>query len=193
MAPKKVLVFLADGSEEIEATVSIDILRRARLDVTVAGVALKNPGAFAECSRGVNIVPDTAYENLGTPLEAFDAVIIPGGLIGAKTLAENAEVKKALVTAHNNGHFVAAICAGPIAIKSAGINKGGKLTSHPCVKEELEKEYEYQEERVVVDNKVISSRGPGTAFLFALTIIEQLLGEEVREEVSKPLMLAPTL
>jgi len=47
---------------------SVDILRRARLDVTVAGVALKNPGAFAECSRGVNIVPDTAYENLGTPL-----------------------------------------------------------------------------------------------------------------------------
>jgi len=88
--------------------------------------------------------------------DIFDVIIIPGGLAGARTISSNSEVQKLLASAHQAGKFVAAICAGPIAIKSANINKGGKITSHPIVKADLENEYNYQEDRVVVDNKVIT-------------------------------------
>ncbi|RIA97074.1 class I glutamine amidotransferase-like protein [Glomus cerebriforme] len=188
---KKALVIVTDGSEEMETVISVDVLRRAQIDVTVAGIALQN-GGYAKCSRGVMIVPDQSLSNISN-FDVYDVIVIPGGLAGAKTISSDPEVQKLLASAHQTGKFVAAICAGTIAIKSANINKGGKITSHPIVKADLENEYNYQEDRVVVDNKVITSRGPGTAFLFALTIVEQLLGKEKRNEISPPMILASTL
>ncbi|CAG8514371.1 13964_t:CDS:2 [Funneliformis mosseae] len=193
---KKALMLVADGSEEMETVIPIDVLRRAQIDVTVAGIALQNEN-YAKCSRGVMIVPDQSFSNISEENLfkkcIYDVIIIPGGLAGARTISSNSEVQRLLASAHQSGKFIAAICAGTIAIKSANINKGGKITSHPVVKADLENDYDYQEERVVVDNKVISSRGPGTAFLFALTIVEQLLGKEKRDEISSPMILASTL
>ncbi|CAG8446536.1 4561_t:CDS:2 [Funneliformis caledonium] len=193
---KKALMLVADGSEEMETVIPIDVLRRAQIDVTVAGIALQNEN-YAKCSRGVMIVPDQSFSNISEENLfkkcIYDVIIIPGGLAGAQTISSNSEVQRLLASAHQSGKFIAAICAGTIAIKSANINKGGKITSHPVVKADLENDYDYQEERVVVDNKVISSRGPGTAFLFALTIVEQLLGKEKRDEISSPMILASTL
>ncbi|CAI2166237.1 18326_t:CDS:2 [Funneliformis geosporum] len=193
---KKALVLVADGSEEMETVITIDVLRRAQIDVTVAGIALQNEN-YAKCSRGVMIVPDQSFSNISKEVLSkkciYDIIIIPGGLTGAQTISSNSEIQELLASEHRDGKFIAAICAGTIAIKSANINKGGKITSHPVVKADLENEYNYQEERVVVDNKVISSRGPGTAFLFALTIVEQLLGKEKRDEISSPMILASTL
>uniref|UniRef100_A0A1D1ZAV9 Protein DJ-1 n=1 Tax=Anthurium amnicola TaxID=1678845 RepID=A0A1D1ZAV9_9ARAE len=188
---KKALVIVTDGSEEMETVISVDVLRRAQIDVTVAGVALQN-GNYAKCSRNVMIMPDQLLSNISN-FDIYDVIVIPGGLKGAKTISSSSEVQKLLASTHQAGKFVAAICAGSIAIKSADINKGGKITSHPIVKADLENEYNFQEDRVVVDNKVITSRGPGTAFLFALTIVEQLLGEEKRNEISQPMILASTL
>ncbi|CAG8534801.1 4933_t:CDS:2 [Ambispora gerdemannii] len=197
---KKALVLIADGSEEMEAVISsnasyeLDVLRRASIEVTVAGVALKEQ-TFATCSRGVKIIPDVPFENLWPTVspDTFDVIIVPGGLGGAKTISSNEHVQKLLANAHQSGKIVAAICAGPISIKSSNINKGGSITCHPVVQKELETEYQFREDRAIVDNNVITSRGPGTAFLFALTIVEQLLGKEKRDEISPPMFLASTL
>lgn len=85
--------------------------------------------------------------------------------------------------------LVGVICAGSLAIKSADIAKGKRITSHPSVKGDLEKEYNYSEEAVVVEGNLISSRGPGTALLWALTMVEKLAGKEKRDEVAGPMML----
>ncbi|CAH1759221.1 7925_t:CDS:2, partial [Entrophospora sp. SA101] len=188
---KKALVLIADGSEEIEVVVTVDVLRRAQIEVDVVGVKLKNSN-FAKCSRDVKLVPDKDFAKL-TNSDAYDIIIIPGGTAGANTLASNTDVQNLLSSFHKSGKFVSAICAGPLAIKSANVNKGGKITSYPSIKADLENDYKYSEDRVVVDNRVITSQGPGSTFLFALTIIEQLLGKKKRDEVSQPLALPPTL
>ncbi|RGB32501.1 class I glutamine amidotransferase-like protein [Rhizophagus diaphanus] len=188
---KKALVIVTDGSEEIETVVSVSVLRRAQIDVTVAGITLQNEN-YAKCNRGVKIVPDQSLSNISN-FDIYDVIVIPGGLNAAKAISSNPEVQKLLASMHQAGKLVAAICAGTLAIKSANINKGGKITSHPIVKADLENEYSYQEDRVVVDNKVITSRGPGTALLFALTIVELLLGEEKRNEVSNHMIVASIL
>ncbi|KAF0462179.1 class I glutamine amidotransferase-like protein [Gigaspora margarita] len=187
---KKALVLVADGTEEMEAVTTTDVLRRAQLDVTIAGFSLKNAN-YAKCSRGVMIVPDIAFSSI-SDFDVYDVIVIPGGLNGAETLSSSKKIQDLLVSAYNKGKIVAAICAGPLAIKMAGINLGGEITSHPVIKERLEG-YSYREDSVVVHNKVITSRGPGTSLLFGLTIVEQLLGEAKRNEVSSPMMLASPL
>ncbi|RHZ75325.1 hypothetical protein Glove_216g198 [Diversispora epigaea] len=190
---KKALVFVANGSEEMEAVISADVLRRGQIEVCVAGVSLEDK-QYATCSRGVKIVPDIQPSDFSKfDVSSYDVIVIPGGLGGAKTLSSHSDIQHLLSLAHKSGKYVAAICAGPLALKGAKINLGGKITSHPIVKEELEHDYNYQEDRVVVDNKVITSRGPGTAFLFALRIVEELMGKEMRDKISPPMILPPTL
>ncbi|CAG8533331.1 3492_t:CDS:2 [Acaulospora colombiana] len=138
---KKVLVLIANGTEEMEAVISIDILRRAQIEVLVAGVEVDE---FATCNRGVNIKPDLIIKDFSSlDASAYDAIIIPGGLKGAETISSNAGVQSLLSSAYKSGKIIAAICAGPFAIKAAGINKGGKITSYQTFKEELENGYVY--------------------------------------------------
>ncbi|KAI9288873.1 class I glutamine amidotransferase-like protein [Umbelopsis sp. AD052] len=201
MSSKKALVLLADGTEEMEFVIPVDVLRRAEITVTTAGVGLKN-GTYAECSRGVKILPDVEAEHIGVSwnqllwiglIEDFDAIIIPGGVGGAKILSESVLVQKLVSSFYERQKIVAFICAGTLVAKSAGVPEGHKVTSHPSVKEQLEDVYKYSEDRVVVDQNVITSRGPGTAFLFALTIVEQLVGKQVVDKISPPMILSNAL
>ncbi|KAH8554161.1 class I glutamine amidotransferase-like protein [Umbelopsis sp. PMI_123] len=194
MNSKKALVLLADGTEEMEFVIPVDVLRRAEISVTSAGVGLKN-GTYAECSRGVKILPDVEAEHIGISWnqEDYDAIVIPGGADGAKVLSENVLVQKLVSSFYENGKTVAFICAGTIVAKAAGVPEGHRVTSHPSVKEQLEDVYKYSDDRVVVDQNIITSRGPGTAFLFALTIVEQLVGKQVVEKISPPMMLSNSL
>jgi protein DJ-1 len=90
--------------------------------------------------------------------EDYSIVIIPGGAKGAETLANSSRVQSLLRQFAEQGKYIGTICAGSLAIKTAGLVVGGKVTSHPSVKEEF-MAYKYSEERVVVEGKVISSRG----------------------------------
>ncbi|RUP09031.1 LOW QUALITY PROTEIN: class I glutamine amidotransferase-like protein [Jimgerdemannia flammicorona] len=208
MITNPVLVLITDGTEEMEATITVDVLRRAQLSVVIAGISLKEL-EYAVCSRGVKIIPDILLDNesatwnevilvacrLGGEIifrhtdphsssppsqSDFDAIVIPGGMDGARTLAGDARVLKLLSNQEKQGKITGFICAGTLAAKAAGVGLGGKVTSHPSVKGELVNDYEYiDDDRVVVANKVITSRGPGTTFAFALMIVEQLLGKQV--------------
>ncbi|KAJ1647457.1 hypothetical protein J3B02_001496 [Coemansia erecta] len=189
---KKAIVFVADGTEEMEATITIDVLRRAGIQVLVLAVEA-TIGEPVTCSRNVKIVPDAYLGDDSAKIGAFDAVIVPGGAQGAATLSQNDQVKSILADFHAQKKIVAAICAGSLAIKTAGIQSKVpqplRLTSHPSVKDQLENDFVYKEDRVVVDANLVTSRGPGTAFEFALSLVSLLAGEDKAREVAGPMML----
>jgi protein DJ-1 len=179
----RALVLLAPGAEEMETTIVVDVLRRAGVEVALAGV--EGPETVT-CSRGVRITPDL-------PLGAFDgladAIVLPGGAAGAKVLAESAQVGARLRAHWDAGRTVAAICAGPTALARHGIAPGTRLTSHPGVREELAQSYRTSDDRVVEDGQLITSQGPGTSFEFALALVRKLCGEAVALKISGPMVL----
>lgn len=178
----KALVILAQGSEEMEAVISIDVLRRGGIDVTVAGVDGIGP---IRCSRGVVITPDVALDGVR---ELFDVVVLPGGAEGAQRLAQSQEVGRILRDHVVAERLVAAICAAPIALQAHGVFQGRKLTSHPSVRAIVEQWGEYTEHPVEADGNLITSRGPGTAFPFALRIVGALTSAQRMVEVRAPMM-----
>ncbi len=175
---KKVLVVLAPGFEEIETITSVDILRRAGARVTLAGIE----NSLMEGSRGINIMPDCGFDEIDS--NSFDLIVLPGGQPGTTNLQNDSRVKKIVCEMDDAGKTIAAICAAPLVLQSAGIIKGRRVTSHPSVREKL-KDVKYSEKRVEVDGNVITSQSPGTAMEFSLQLIEVLFGQERVEVVNK--------
>lgn len=161
----KVILLLADGFEELEAVAIADIVRRADIELVIAGVG---PGAKRGAHQIV-IEPDAPFETLD-PAQ-FDALVLPGGTPGSRRLRENPRVLELIRQFDGAGKTVAAICAAPSALEAAGILAGRRATSFPGV--ELPSA-EYAEERVVADGNVLTSRGPGTAVEFALALVARL-------------------
>ena len=136
-AEKKALVILASGAEEMETVISTDVLRRAKINVILAGLDSAEP---VECSRKVRIVPDMSLDEALTK-GPFDVVVLPGGLGGSKQLAASDKVKQVLQTQETAGGFVAAVCAAPSALLAHGIAKVccvcmcvcGCVCVHACV------------------------------------------------------------
>lgn len=184
---KTALLILAQGAEEMETVITADVLRRAKISVVVAG--LESTEAV-ECSRGIKIVPDSSLDE-AAEREPYDVIILPGGGEGAKRLSESPKVKQLLQAQEANGRHIAAVCAAPTALLAHGIAKGKQITSHPGVKSTLEESgcYHYTEARVSTDGTVITSRGPGTCFEFALAIVTVLVGEDTATEIAKPMIL----
>ncbi len=119
MSGKKALVVLSPGAEEMETVISVDIMRRAKISVTLAGLDSSDP---VKCSRDVRIVPDSSLEDAATQ-GPYDVVVLPGGLGGSKCLAASQKVKEILEAQEKAGRFVAAVCAAPSALLAHGIAK----------------------------------------------------------------------
>jgi 4-methyl-5(b-hydroxyethyl)-thiazole monophosphate biosynthesis len=176
----KALVFLASGFEEIETVTIVDVLRRAGVDVTVAGLA---PNVI-EGKHGMRIVPDKSIDDVS--VEDFDAFVVPGGNPGYKNLRNDPRVIDIIKKAFNSNKLVAAICAAPAVLSDAGVLEGKACTIYPGMDEELEAGGgKPKEDIVVVDGNIITSRGPATALPFALKLAEKLAGKQVAEVVSK--------
>jgi protein DJ-1 len=167
----------------MEVVIVVDLLRRAGIEVTLAGL---DGGAGVECSRKVQIIPDTS---LGDAQGPFDLIVLPGGIEGSERLASDSRVGELLREQVERGGEVAAICAAPKTLVIHGVGHGMALTSHPAVRTEVEELGDYRESSVVEDGPIVTSRGPGTAFEFSLTLIKRLLGERKVAEVRLPLML----
>jgi len=180
---KRALVILADGFEEIEAATPIDVLRRAQVDVVVAGLNdIKVKG-----SRGLVVMADM---KLDAVRGEFDALILPGGSLGAKNLAVSEKVKALIKKMNDSGKIVAAICASPaIVLNQTGVLKNKKATCYPGMQGNFYSDVKYKEEDVVSDGNIITSRGPGTAMAFALSLVEDLAGFNMRDELKKALVL----
>lgn len=112
-------MILSPGAEEMETVISVDVMRRAQIAVTLAGIDSSSP---VTCSRNIRIVPDIALEEAASQ-GPYDVVVLPGGLGGAKRLAESQKVKEVLAAQEKAGGFVAAVCAAPSALLAHGIAK----------------------------------------------------------------------
>ena len=175
-----VLVPLAQGCEELEAVTVIDLLRRAGVSVVTAGLDDKPVRA----SRGTVLLADTTLEE--ALLQEFDMVVLPGGLPGADHLAGDIRIRDLLRKMADTDRYTAAICAAPKVLASSGLLAGKKVTSFPGALDAFD-DLDYRADAVVQDGKLITSRGPGTAMDFALTLIENLVGKERRDEVESAL------
>lgn len=179
----RVLIPLAEGCEELEAVTIIDLLRRAGIDVVVAGLR-EGP---VTASRGTVLVPDITLDHvLG---EDFDMVVLPGGLPGAEHLDQDPRIHRLVQRLAEEGKYTAAICAAPKVLANAGLLEGKQATSYPGFIDAMDlPATRVLAQTVVVDDKVVTSRGPGTAMDFALELITQLEGEAKRAEVEGPLL-----
>ncbi len=182
---KSVLVPLAAGFEDIEATTVVDLLRRAGVEVVTAGL---QPG-LVQGARGLRVQPDALLDEvLG---REFDMIVLPGGMPGAENLKNDARILRLLRTMAAAGKYTAAICAAPIALAAAGLLNGRRATSYPGFVDTLAiPGCRYESTAVVVDGKLVTSRGPGTAMDFALALIELLLGAAARHQVEAGLVRA---
>lgn len=179
----RVLVPLAQGCEELEAITITDLLVRAGIDVTTAGLDDRPVTA----SRGTTIIPDTSVDAVRDQL--FDLIVLPGGLPGADNLRDNENVQALLRRHAGEGKYIGAICAAPKALAAAGLLKNKTATAYPGVLEALGNDLiDVRNTPVEIDGNIVTSRGPGTAMDFALTLIELLAGPEKREEVDRQLV-----
>ena len=179
----KVLVPLAQGCEELEAITITDLLVRANIEVVTAGL----DEAPVTAARGTKIIPDTHIDTLID--KAFDMVVLPGGLPGADYLDNDPRIQNLLVKMASAEKYTAAICAAPKVLASAGLLDNKKATSYPGVIDKMSiNGLSYQQQAVVQDGKVITSRGPGTAMDFSLELIEVLVGKDKRVEVENALV-----
>ncbi|QWR78260.1 DJ-1 family glyoxalase III [Candidatus Magnetomonas plexicatena] len=172
-----VLVILAEGFEEIEAIAVIDILRRAEINTVVAG--LKE--GFITSARGVKVIPDCTLDSVSAV--NFDMVVLPGGMPGTLNLAADTRVKSLVASMYNDGKYTAAICAAPFVLSEAGVLSGKTATSHPSYHDKIKAATVSKTERVVVDGKVVTSQGAGTAIEFSLKIVELFCGKERADSI----------
>ncbi len=180
----RVLVPLAEGCEELEAVTIIDLLRRAGIEVVSAGLQ-EGP---VKASRGTVLVPDMPLDQ--ALQNEYDMVVLPGGMPGSDHLNNDARIQSLITSMARQQSWVAAICAAPKVLATAGVLDGRQATAYPGVLQAMQVPglAIQQESAVVCDDKVITSRGPGTAMDFALTLIESLSGQAKRDEVEQGLV-----
>nr|VFK11152.1 MAG: 4-methyl-5(b-hydroxyethyl)-thiazole monophosphate biosynthesis [Candidatus Kentron sp. LPFa]VFK14881.1 MAG: 4-methyl-5(b-hydroxyethyl)-thiazole monophosphate biosynthesis [Candidatus Kentron sp. LPFa]VFK27527.1 MAG: 4-methyl-5(b-hydroxyethyl)-thiazole monophosphate biosynthesis [Candidatus Kentron sp. LPFa] len=177
MSKKTVLIILGTGFEEIEALAPADLLRRAEISCQTASVESER---WVTGRNGIRVEADVLLHEVEDQL--FDALIIPGGP-GTAELRKNPDVLKMIRAHHSEDRIIGAICAAPTVLLEAGVLPGPKHTGHMSIIPELP-EIDTQQ-AVVVDGKVITSRGAGTAMEFGLAVAFVLTGQEVAEGVAK--------
>jgi DJ-1 family protein len=179
----KALIPIADGTEEMEAVIIVDTLRRAEWDVTVAGLT----DGVIEASRGVKLLPDTVWNAIDP--DDYDVLLLPGGFGGTVAFCEHAGVQQAVRKFNEEKKWVGSICAAALALNEAGILEGKRFTCYPGVEQKLPAHIQPVDEIVVVDGHLITSQGPGTAFEFALKVIAECSSPNASAEVRAGLLL----
>jgi 4-methyl-5(b-hydroxyethyl)-thiazole monophosphate biosynthesis len=188
---RKVIIFLADGFEEVEAITPIDYLRRAGAEVTIAAV---RSDKMVKSARGLAVQADATVSELATAAgrwspAAWDAVIVPGGMPGASNVAASAPCSILLKSVANAGKLIGAICAAPpVVLSPLGILAGRRFTCFPGMEKEVTGA-RWSEDRVVVDGNLITSRAAGTAGEWARAIVSKLYGEDAADKVAKAVLL----
>lgn len=179
---KKVLIPIADGTEELEAVTLIDVLRRAQVSVTVASVGALQVTA----SRGVKIVADCLITDcLG---ETYDLIVLPGGIPGAENLRDSNPLERLLTQQQEQGRMIGAICASPaVVLASHGLVSEIRATCYPSFMDKMTGAKKV-DEPVVVDGLCVTSQGPGTALAFSLKLVELLSGEERAKEAAAAML-----
>jgi len=175
----KVMVPLANGFEEIEALVVVDVLRRANIMVDTIGVI----GSVIEGAHGVRVMVDKTLNQISD--NEYDAIILPGGSPGYQNLGRSSKLMDIVKNFNKQGKLIGAICGAPTILAKEGLLDDKKATVYPG----YEKMLSYPRgNSVVIDDNIITSQGPGTAIEFALKIVEKLLDKNTSERLKKELV-----
>lgn len=175
-----VYLLLADGFEEMEAMVTIDILRRCDIEVEIMSVTGKRvvTGAHRIVTKADGLFRRSTITDA-------DAIILPGGMPAAQTLANNVMLRESLRRLNSKGRTIAAICAAPMALGMAGVLEGRHATCYPGFEKHLAGAIYHPERYVVEDNNIITACGPAAAMPFAITIVKHLAPEKVDKVLSE--------
>ena len=168
---KKIVVPIAAGFEEIEAVAVIDVCRRAGIEVIVAGV----DGDIIKGANNIVLKTDCSIDDVNA--DDLDMIVLPGGLGGTNVLSSNQTVQNLLKKMKVDEKLIGAICAAPIALNKAGV-LNQKYTCYPSVEDQIRIDGYTKSEKVVIDGKVMTSRGPGTSICFGLEIVKALVDKE---------------
>jgi 4-methyl-5(b-hydroxyethyl)-thiazole monophosphate biosynthesis len=178
----RVLLPLAEGFEEIEALAIVDVLRRADIEVVVAGL---QPGPVTSV-RKISVLPDTTIDTVSAV--GFDMIILPGGQPGTDNLNNDPRIHRLLADFQAAGTLIGAICAAPIILAAAGLLSGKRATSNPAYITKLDGAV-YEDRTVVTDGTIMTSQGAGTAINFALAIVSRLAGEQTAQKVAEAMLV----
>ena len=178
----RALIPVADGSEEMETVILIDLFRRAGWDVVLASIQGKGRITAA---RGTQLIPDACWETLD--LLSFDLIALPGGLGGTQAFCKNDGMQEALRIFDIEELWIAAVCAAPLALHQAGILENRAFTCYPGIEQKMNRP-DRSDDPVVVDGHVVTSQGPGTTIAFALKLIELIDGPAASEKISNDLI-----
>ena len=180
---KKCYLFLAEGFEEIEAIATVDILRRAGVNVNVVSICKT---IHVKGAHGIVVEADMMFDN--QDFSEGDMLILPGGMPGTLNLQAHDGLKKLIINYDEEKKYIAAICAAPLILGSLEILQNRKAICYPGFEKEL-KGAQITSERVVVDKNIITSAGPGTAYDFGLKLAELLTGKENADSVSAGMLI----
>ena len=180
---KKAFVFLADGFEEMEALGTVDILRRAGIDAKTVSIT-SDPLVCG--AHQVPVKADYTFDE--ADFTGADALVLPGGMPGAKNLNACEPLKEALLQQYRENRIVAAICAAPLVLGGLGLLKGRRATCYPGFEDTLIGAHTTGE-AVEVDGPVITGRGPGLVFNFGLALVAAIKSDAVAEEVAAGMLL----
>ncbi len=173
-----VLAILPEGFEELEAVAPIDLLRRAGCAVTVAALG---PTRRVTGRNAIALEADLLVSDLSPEAPAQDCLLLPGGP-GVQHLRASPEVRVLVARHRAAGSWLAAICAAPAVLHDSGLLAGKRYTAHPSVAGELTAIL--ADERVVLDGRILTSRGAGTAIDFGLALVSALVSPEKSAEVA---------
>lgn len=174
---KKVLVLFAQGFENVEALMTVDILRRGKVDVVNASITEED---VVTASNGVSILADATLDQV--ELDEFDAVILPGGMPGTTNLSESDVVRKIVMAMNEAGKIVAAICAAPSVLGKYGLLKDKNASCFPSFEDKLI-DAKVNDKPVNIDGNIVTSRGLGTSEDFAYALLGMLMGEDMVKEI----------
>ncbi|MBO4965302.1 MAG: DJ-1/PfpI family protein [Muribaculaceae bacterium] len=182
----KSYLFLANGFEEMEALCTVDILRRAGIDVATVSI---NDTLTVTGAHGVNVVADTLFDDsiVANP----DWLILPGGMPGAENLYNCSALRELLLKQNARRGNIAAICASPaVVLAQLNLLKGHKATCYPGFENVLGAEV-YIDRKVVEDGNIITGNGPGSSMDFALTIVAKQCGQQKADSIANDLLIYP--
>lgn len=178
----KVYMFLANGSEEIESLIPVDVFRRGGVEVKTVSIT---GSEYVEMAHGVVLKADMKFED--ADFSDADLLMLPGGLPGATNLNEHEEVRKAVLSQYESGKLVAAICAAPMVFGSLGIVEGKRATCYPGFEKYLTGA-EYTHELCTVDGNVVTGEGPAATLPYAYTLLAMLTTEQTAHAVAEGMM-----
>ncbi|MDF2891120.1 MAG: ThiJ family intracellular protease [Clostridia bacterium] len=180
---KKVNIYLADGFEEIEALTVVDVLRRAGVEANT--VAITN-AKEVRGAHNITVIADKTFDEMDN--NAADMLVLPGGMPGTTNLEKHEGLKSLIKQFYHEEKLIAAICAAPSILGKMELLESSRATCYPGFEKDL-KGAIHSDDLVVRHKNIITSKGPGTALLFALDLVEILLGKEKMEVIKESMIV----